>query len=63
MKKKLIAILFVILAALAIGIGVANACPPHPFPRYYCVNEPTRHHGHAVNHITCYYRAYNPNGR
>lgn len=54
MLKKIIIAVCIILVAIGIGIGVANACPVIPrAPRAYCFNEPTRHHGQAVNHITC----------
>ena len=67
MKKKIIAVLIVVLAAVAIvlgvnsGVGNASTVKPKNTPRVYCFNEPIRRHGHTVNRIECVSQGYNPN--
>jgi len=68
MRKKIIAVLAIILAAIIISLGinsgVANASPVViQNPRVYCVNEPIKVHGRYVPRISCVSMAFRGTGR
>lgn len=66
MRKKILAFLAIVLAAIIISLGVnsgiGNASPAKPSSpsRVYCFNEPIRRHGHTINRIECVSMAFNP---
>ena len=64
-SKKIVSFIGIILATIAIAVGVASACPvvPQRPPRAYCYNEPIKHHGRYVPRITCVSPGYPGTGR
>ena len=61
-------LLVMVVGAMVVAVSCRPVVVPLPNPngnppgwgRVICFNEPTRRHGHSVNHVECVYPAHPP---